>query len=160
MAIKKPLVTYSGQLAEIAAGDDLDVSATSIEKTVTNGEASPIVIGTPVYISSTADEVLESNAGAAATQVVDGLVSDTSIAAAATGGMIVAGTLTATTGQWDAVTGQVGGLTPGAQYWLDIADGMLTTTVPTGAGEYQRRVGRALSTTDMCVGVKQSILLA
>jgi len=54
-----------------------------------------------------------------------------------------------TTAQWDAVTGEVGGLTPAATYFLDPVSGMLTRT-PTDAG-FLVQVGRALSATEFAI---------
>ena len=61
----------------------------------------------------------------------------------------VSGCFELSTAQWDAVTGQTGGLSPGATYFLDSTNGMLTTT-PTDAG-YLVQVGHALSTTSMAL---------
>ena len=159
MAVKKPIVQYSGQLAELAAGDDLGVSSTALEMTATNGEAGAIVIGTPVYVSA-ASTVKKAQATTSTLERAVGLVAGTSISAAASGGVAVDGILTATTGQWDAVTGESGGLTSGAQYFLDVTLGKLSQTAPSTAGQYVRRIGRALSTTDMIIEIAQSILLS
>ena len=62
------------------------------------------------------------------------------------------GTLELTTGQWDAVTGQSGGLTAGHYYWLNqTTAGAITTTQP--ASGYIQCVGKAFSTTVMDVSV-------
>jgi hypothetical protein len=72
----------------------------------------------------------------------------------------VDGFLTATTGQWDAVTGQTGGLTPGALYYLSVATaGKLTLTATETVGEFVERVGKAVSTTRMEVTVMPRIKL-
>lgn len=56
------------------------------------------------------------------------------------------GPLTLTTDQWDTVTGQTGGLTPGARYFVSSATaGKLTSTKPTAGGTLQFQVGVALS---------------
>lgn len=60
------------------------------------------------------------------------------------------GIVTATTAQWDAVTGQVGGLTFNAQYYVDpTTAGKLTATAPTTVGQFVTSVGIALSTTQL-----------
>lgn len=56
------------------------------------------------------------------------------------------GIVTLLAAEWDAVTGQVGGLTPGAAYFLGL-DGALTTTVTTASGHFLVYVGRALNAT-------------
>lgn len=156
MAVKKPLVITNGQIQQIQAGDSL---ASENIYNRTNNNAGAIVIGQPVYVDG-AGTVDLAQADALATANVLGLVADVSIAAAASGGIQTGGRLTATTGQWDAVTGQVGGLTPGAKYFLDPATaGMLTTTAPTTDGEVVAAVGEALSTTELEIDIDQTILL-
>lgn len=113
----------------------------------TNGEGGAIVIGRAVYVSG-ADTVRLANANAAGTKNVVGLVYDTSINSAASGSIILTGQMTATTGQWDVVTGQTGGLTTGSKYYLSNSTaGALTTTAPTSG--YIAPIGIALSTTKM-----------
>lgn len=68
--------------------------------------------------------------------------------------------LDASTAEWDAVTGQVGGLTSGAVYYLSAAAaGDLTTTAPIAEGEYVVRVGKAVSATRMEVMVERPVKL-
>jgi len=58
------------------------------------------------------------------------------------------------------VTGETGGLTPGAVYYLDPdTPGNLTQTAPTTTGDFVVRVGRAISATAMEISVSQPILL-
>lgn len=125
--------------------------------TATNGEATTIGIGRAVYISA-GDTVRLANANAAGTKNVVGLVFDTSINAAASGSVAVAGSVTATTGQWDTVTGQTGGLTSGSIYYLSntVAGGLTTTAPSTG---YVAPVGLALSTTKMVINIGPTIRL-
>lgn len=162
MAIKKPLVISStGVVQQLQAGDTLQVDTSlSDVRSLTNGEgAAAIVIGTPVYISG-AGAMRRAQANALATARVIGLGSDTSVAAAAAGLVVLDGTLSATTAQWDAITGQTGGLTAGAVYFLDPATvGKLTVTCPTTVGQLVTLVGQAFSTTDMEVGIEPPILL-
>lgn len=60
------------------------------------------------------------------------------------------GALTLTTGEWDAVTGDAGGLTPGEYYWLDSAGGLTATRPDTRT----QCLLFALSATDavVCIG--------
>lgn len=100
-----------------------------------------------VYKTATADQIAKANANAAGTYQCIGLTS-AAINNSASGVVIVGGVLTGTTGEWDAVTGQTGGLTPGARYFLSNATaGNLTTTAPTTG--YLVRVGIAVSTTQL-----------
>lgn len=122
-----------------------------------NGEASAIVIGTPVYISG-ADTVRKALANAQGTKDVVGFVTDITVASAGNANVQMCGPLTATTGQWDAVTGQTGGLTIGATYFLDnTTAGRLTTTVP--ASGYVCPVGKAVSTTKLLINLGTTIQL-
>lgn len=128
----------------VTAGSSSSAGA-AVSFSATNGEAGAIVIGQAVYVSGAAT-VKKALANAAGTKDIVGLVSDVSIAGSAVGNYITEGTVTATTGQWDAVTGQTGGLTVGSNYYLDnTTAGKITTTVPTSG--YVCKIGTALSTT-------------
>lgn len=158
MAVRTPLVIVSGVVQQLPAGDTID-GAGADTLTLTNNNAGVAVIGSPVY-SDGADTFDLALADAAATYLVIGLVQDTSIASAASGEVQVNGILTATTGQWDAVTGDTGGLTAGSRYFLDPStEGMLTTTPTTTTTEYVVPVGRAISTTKMEILVETAVLL-
>jgi hypothetical protein len=163
MSLRKPLVIIDGQVQELPAGDTTPGGQNSESYVVgmTNEEAGNIVRGTPVYVSG-ADSVKKAQANASATRLVAGLVADATIAPAAVGMVQTDGVVTATTTEWNAVTGESGGLTPGARYFLDAAaPGKLTTAAPDGAGEYIHLIGLALSTTDMDLEIdKAGILLA
>jgi hypothetical protein len=124
-----------------------------------NSHASNIVICEPVYTLANGQVDL-AKADAAGTSEVLGLVSDTAISTSSSGNIMVDGFLTATTGQWDAVTGGTGGLTIGAVYYLSAATaGRLTAVAPTTTGQYVVRVGRAVSTTRMDIMIMPRILL-
>ncbi len=130
----------------------------SLEVTKTNDNAGSLTIGMPVYAKANGN-VDKARANAISTSEVLGLAAAT-IATTASGGIQTAGTLTATTGEWDAVTGQTGGLTPGSIYYLDPATaGLLTTTAPTTAGQVRLRVGLAHSTTELEIRIGEPILL-
>ena len=119
MAQRKPLVMNSGQIEQLQSGDTLDAVVTEVDLiSRTNNNASPIVIGAPVYPDGNGTVDI-AQADASGTVEVLGLVQETSIAAAASGYIQTDGILTATTGQWDAVAGTTGGLTAGTVYWLD-----------------------------------------
>ena len=124
-----------------------------------NAEAGAITIGMPVYRYD-AGEVKKGRADADGTSQIIGLVSDVTVAAASTANLRHYGTLTATTGQWDAVTGGAGGLSAGFYYYLSEATaGGLTATPPSTTNEYIVRVGFALSTTRMLILLRQRILI-
>lgn len=160
MALRKPLVIVNGQIQQLQSGDTLNASVTGtdiVQKTNDNGGS--IVIGAPVYVKSNGN-VDKAKADASGTTRVSGLVADTSIASSASGSIQTDGVLNATTTQWDAITGQTGGLTPGAVYYLDVATaGKLTVTAPTTIGQYVVEVGVAFSTSDLEISIRVPILL-
>jgi len=156
MAIKKPLVITSGQIERLQSGDS--ISSTPVFS-ATNNNAGSIVIGRAVYTDA-GDGVDLAQADAVGTACVIGLVASSSIAAAATGEIRTDGTLTATTGEWDVVTGDSGGLTPGSKYFLDASTaGGLTTTAPSADTQFVTNVGIALSTTEMKILIRYPIKL-
>ena len=160
MALRKPLVIISGQVQQLSSGDTLDASAAEVDVVVlTNGNASAIVIGSPVY-SDAAGSVDLAQADASGTVEVLGFVKDTSISASASGSIQTDGILAATTAQWDIVTGDTGGLVAGTVYYLDpTTAGNLTVTAPTTTSQYVVRVGKAISTTEMEISIEAPILL-
>lgn len=158
MAVRKPLVIVNGQIEQLQSGDTLDTRDTVMQ--LVNDEASPVVIGAPVY-SDAAGGFKKARANAVGTSKVIGLVADSpSIANGATGGVALDGNLTATTAEWDAVAGTTGGLTFNTIYYLDPATaGKITPTAPTTVGQLVVEIGKALSTTDLKISIQQSILL-
>lgn len=156
MTVKKPLVITAGQVEQLQAGDSIEHPGLF---TRTNNNAGAIVIGQAVYVDG-AGTVDLAQADAAGTKDVLGLVADTSIAAAATGAIITDGVLTATTGEWDIVTGQTGGLTTGVKYFLDeTTAGSLTTTAPTTSGDFVCPIGIAMSTTELEITILVTVKL-
>lgn len=142
-----------------AAGSITIAEASDIEDGLTNNNANPIVIGTPVYCESN-DKVDLAKADAVATAQTVGLVKDVSIAASAVGNIQTDGILEATTSQWDAVAGTTGGLAAGTTYFLSAATaGKLTATAPTTVGQFVVKIGIALSTTKLEITLSQPILL-
>lgn len=68
--------------------------------------------------------------------------------------------ITLTTGQWDAITGDVGGLVFNSIYWLDpTTAGRLTKTAPVTPGQVLAPVGLAVSTTIMIINILGTELL-
>lgn len=155
-----PLVLIGGKVAQLPPGDTLNASANEVDTVqASNANAGPLVIGTPVYVEG-AGSVDQAQANAIGTAEVLGLIRDASVASGNSGSVQTNGTLPATTGQWDAITGQTGGLTVGAIYYLDAAaPGKLTTTAPTAVGEFVTRVGVAISTTELSIYPQPSIQL-
>lgn len=157
MATRKPLVLGSdGRPQQLQSGDTLGIASETgqVEMTAT----STVVAGGPVYCDG-ADSFDLARANAAGTSKVVGLAV-VGITAAATGMVQVNGVLSLTTGEWDAVFGTTGGLTPGATYFLSEATaGIGTGTRPTTVGELVVILGIALSTTELSIRVGEPILL-
>lgn len=63
------------------------------------------------------------------------------------------------TSEWDAVTGQTGGLTPGAVYFVGSTPGTLTTTPPSSTGQVVAEIGHAVTSTGLLLLPKTPILL-
>ena len=108
--------------------------------------------GTPVYQSDSADgTVLAAQGDDSETASVTGIA----VAIGIEGSSVLvkyAGPLRLTAAQWDAVTGDTGGLTRGARYFVSSsASGELTTTAPVGSGDFVTQVGIALSSVDMMI---------
>jgi hypothetical protein len=155
MVARKPLVLNAGQMEQLQAGDTLDANLVQlVNRTFTSAAA----IGQPVYTDG-AGSVDLAQANAQGTIRVSGLAT-AATAAAASGDVAVDGVLSASTGEWDAIAGTTGGLTPGANYFLDAATaGQLTETAPTTPGEFVVRVGHALSATELEIEIQQPIKL-
>lgn len=160
MALRKPIVQVGGEFQQLQAGDTLDAPQSGGDDFVlTNDESGAVVIGAPVYIDAN-DGFKKAKADASATSKFFGLAVNTSTAAAGQTPVRTSGVLTATTTQWDAITGGSGGLTAGTLYFLSAATaGLLTTTAPSTVGQYVVEVGMALSTTEMLIRPRARILL-
>lgn len=109
-----------------------------------------LTVGNAVHLSGSSFAQADRDAGSS---VADGIVS--AVADADNFTVVMVGKATLTTGQWDAVTGDVGGLTAGDYYWLSSTAGGLTRTQPTSG--IAQRVGVALSTTVLLVTIGEAI---
>lgn len=158
MAQRSLLAWITNRFAQIPSTDTVLGYGANMQK-LTNVNAGAIVIGAPVY-SPSAGNFDKARANAIGTADVVGLGADVSTAASASGNVQTSGAVTATTGQWDAVTGGSGGLTAGSVYYLDpTTAGKLTTTAPTTVTQLVVRIGVALSTTQLELCIDQPILL-
>jgi hypothetical protein len=146
--------------ANITSNDsDISVLQNNVILTgLTNKNSGALVIGTPVYLSGSG-QVKSAMANAAGTSFVIGLSKLETVASnAATVEVQLQGLLTATSAQWDAVTGGSGGLTDGARYFLSNTNaGRLTSTAPTTSGSFVVPIGWALGTTSLVFFGGQSI---
>ncbi len=151
--------TYSSVTVDtygrVTAGSAIEAST---QVAMVNANAGTLVIGTPVFVGASGVDKTDATAMPAAKAI--GLVADVAgIATTATGNIAVAGILTATVGQWDAVVDESipTGLTAGATYYLSENTGMLTTAAPTAG--FIAPVGVALSTTKMKIQIDPTIQL-
>lgn len=160
MPSRKPLVIIDGQIRQIPVGDTLDAAASEVDViALNNANTVAAPIGAPIYLSA-ANSFMPARANAGPSTEVLGFVRDVSIAPAGTGSIQTDGVLVASTAQWDAVTGQTGGLTAGGVYFLDAATaGKLTTVAPTTLGQYVLRLGRAVNATTFEISIGVPILL-
>ena len=144
--------TYGRVTAGAAGGG----SATSTASNLTNNAGSTTDIGEAVYIDGSGT-FSKARANASGTVQCIGLAAS-SINNAAAGDIVTSGEITATTGQWDSVTGQSGGLSSGSVYYLSEASaGKLVVTAPSTG--WVVPVGVALSTTRMKVSVLSPVKL-
>lgn len=154
MAKRRPIVLNetTGELELLQAGDNIQEVDIM---TLINGEATSIIKGTPVYISA-AGTVKIAKGDAPSTSNTIGIVADPTIASGVSGPVQSEGVITATTGEWDTVTGDSGGLVPGLTYWLSPSVAGMITKVAPSTGYYQV-IGIALSTTDMQLSIGRRI---
>lgn len=158
MALRKQVVVGSdGLLQQLQAGDTV-AGTTDTGQIGGQVAGAALIAGQAVYTSAN-DAINKAQANAAGTKDVFG-VTTTAIASTAAGIVQVNGNVVLTTVQWDAVTGQTGGLTFGGRYFLSpTTAGLLTITPPTTAGQYLVQVGRAISSTEFVVDPRDPILL-
>lgn len=159
MASRKPLVLASGQVQQLQSGDTLAAPiAGAQEVSLTNDDVAPHVPGQVVYLD-TNDGVKKAKADAAGTANAFALAS-IAVTNGVAGVYATDGILTLTTGQWDTAFGTSGGLTANAIYYLSAATaGLGTGTAPATVGQYVVRLGIALSTTELAIGIRDPILL-
>lgn len=157
MAAQRPLVIISGQIQQLPTGDTLSAASAEVD-VVTLTAAVTVVKGCPAYISA-AGAFNKANAAAAGTAKVIGFAA-AGISSAASGSIQTDGILTCTTGEWDAVAGTTGGLAAGTEYYLAATAGLISSTAPSGSGNYVVKVGTAISTTDLEISIGDSVLLA
>lgn len=150
--IKKPLVLTNGEIEQLQSGDALFPVPNSLM--LTNGDIGTIPIGGPVYISAANTMI---HATAEALPNVVGLVTE-AVEISIQGVVQTDGKISALTTEWDAITGDTGGLVAGATYYLGGIGG-LTTTVPTTIGYYLVRLGIAVNSTDLEIKISRPIKL-
>lgn len=131
-------VTTDAQ-GRVTAGDNIN------GQSFTNGSGSTIGKFKAVYVSA-ADTVNNAIANSIGTTKAIGFTLASATNGAAVDVALSGSIMSGTTGEWDAVTGQGGGLTTGALYFLsNTTSGNITTTAPTTG--FLLPVGIAKSTT-------------
>ncbi len=157
MAVRKPLVIVSGQIQQLQSGDS--ISSTEVSQvSLTNNNAGTAVIGSPVYSDAAAGFDLAQADAIGTSEIIGLVIAD--ISAAAAGLVQTDGVMTATTGEWDIITAETGGLVADTIYWLDPdTPGKLTITPTSTDTELVVRVGKGISTTQMLIAVQPPILL-
>ena len=140
----------------VTAGSNTSTGSGLTSSSLTNSSGVSITKFFAVYAPSTAHIAL-ANANASGTSTVLGLVTAT-IGNGSSGTVAIAGELTGLTTEWDAVTQQTGGLTPGAIYYLqNTTNGWITSTAPSTG--FVCPLGIAESTTTMILRIGQTIQL-
>ena len=147
-----------GTSIKVARQDHTHAASGATPFTLTNGDSVTLTPGQPVYLDASG-VVKRAQAHQASTKDVLGVVGAT-IAPSASGVVVVTGVVTATEGEWDAVTGLTGGLVAGEGYFLDASQpGRLVATIPVSVTQYAVLVGEALSSTHLRIILAPSILL-
>jgi len=135
-----------GTALSVNVGDGLSIVSDTVTadytSALTNDNAGAITVGQIVYIKADGDVDLAQATVATLDESALGIVSDASIAAAASGGIIT---------RRGAVVGGFSGLTPGKKQYVSRATAGDTAEALTGfvAGEFVYSVGRALSATEI-----------
>jgi hypothetical protein len=111
---------------------------------IVNQDIAPFIPGQPILMVGQ-----RAFAGGANFQVV-GLVR-VGAPVAGTALLVPAGPLTLTTAEWDVVTGSVGGLVPGARYFVASGPAGFITPVTLSPPDANKPIGFALNTTTMAV---------
>jgi hypothetical protein len=121
--------------------------------------AQNVAAGAPVYTSG-AGRVSNADASASPSCNAIGL-SFAALGDGETGRIITGGPIALSLAQWDALTGDSGGLVPGDWYYVSAdTPGGLTSTPPdpnTDAGDFVAAVGQALSETTLDVKIQKAI---
>jgi len=148
--IKKPLVLTAGEIEQLQPGDSLQPSPNSLQ--LVNNDTIDLPICTPVYIIA-ADAM--SHADATDFPSVIGMISEV-VLIGNSGTAQTDGKITALTTEWDAITGQIGGLTAGATYYLGSVGGLVPIAPTTG---FLARLGIAINSTDFEIKISRPIRL-
>lgn len=157
MAVRKVLVVKNGQVQQLQPGDIISGQNLSVDLTNGSGtDAAPI--GSPVRILNDDTFSLAEADNANAKDTI-GFAAETIGVNPASGTIQTEGVLEATTGEWDAITGDTGGLVAGSKYYLDVTPGKMTKTPPTAEDVYLAPLGIAITATTFRIDIDTNILL-
>ena len=152
--VKKPFVydEVTGKPRLLGSGETLETGADTLKQTVKAAES--VAAGAPVSTSGV-NEISETDATDAAESCAFlGLACEAG-AAGVEIGVVTDGPLVLPTATWDLLTGDVGGLVAGDEYWVDPASpgDLIHGTPPQviASTQYVIRVGHALATDTMMV---------
>lgn len=161
--------THTGLVYRTVTGNGIEIVFTSDEiqlknlgiwsEQVENDSGSLVTIGQVVYLKANGKFTL-AQADVLYTSEILGLIVDTSILNGSIGTVQITGPLTTTTTNWDALTGQTGGLTPNTLYYLSpTTAGNLTIIPPTSINACLVRVGKAITATKLLIYPREPIIL-
>ena len=123
-----------------------------------NGDTVPILPGMPVIVVGD-DIVKRASAASQALAGVDGIAfgdpADPTMSLLFRSG----GRINLMPAQWDLITGESGGLFPGAIYWLGLSPGTLTSSPPFDVGQSVCIVGKAFTPGSLIVELGVPLLL-
>jgi hypothetical protein len=124
---------------------------------VINSDVVTLLPGMPV-IAVGPNAIARASAASSGLAAVDGIAF--SIAAVATACMMRGqGRIDLSTAEWDAVTGEIGGLFPTARYYLGLVPGTLTSAPPFAIGQSVCLIGKAFSPQSLIIELAPPILL-
>lgn len=130
----------------------LSATATLVANQLTAGDDG--LIGEPVYVKNADGFVYKAKANALASASVVGLLSAAQVTELPSPSIVDHGTFVLTTAQWDAITGQSGGLTVGSYYYLSQGTAGHITTLKPDSGIVMK-LGLAVSVTTLIVQLGQ-----
>jgi hypothetical protein len=152
MALKKPLVIYSGDISEIQVGDTLDANFEGVS-CKNEDLVNPIPKGTLVNVYNGIGGILScklADSTAGADQFLCDGVTMENIAAGGTHYGLV---------RMDGIADDVSGVSvKGTIYYLGAA-GACTDTPPTGSGDVVQRLGKAVSSSQLQLQIQLPIYL-
>ena len=151
--------TIAASLATIVGISERISGNLAAVQTVSNATPNNFIFGQAVYYTSPttvdlgiATDPLKKN--------IMGLINSSTISGNGGSGTILTfGEITGTVEQWSLVTEEVNGLTPDAEYFLDISSGKITSAAPLTIALYLCPIGIAVTNTTLIIKIENPILL-